>query len=898
MDAAYLLHINLIVPAIGLCILTALLAAVAVEPVNDHSRKIYMLMLQVCAGILIIEILQVLLEGRTSGTSVLVYRIVQFVFFSLLLVISVLWTLYSYYWFNGALPRKKLYICFAAGPAVDFALLIAGIFNNGVYSVSPEGVYARGQYFTFFIFLCYLSMVVVIIVTAVAALMKNGKAGKKDFLLFFLFFVFPLLGPIMQYLMFDMSVMGVSEAIAMLIVYLAVQQRISERYAVERAKYQDAYRTYEKSLEDLLSTSADALFYSHVNLTQNTRRDEHISSADFDPAAVGDTADELFEGIRRFIKDAREADRFGMIFSREQLLKDFSGNIARRACRYHRVMENGESHMVRTSIGMLKNPDSGDVEAILYSTDVDRQEKEERVISAITNREFDYIALVSVESRKFHYQYSSNRAVAPFHIVTDDYDEAMREKMAGLFEPEEAEKQYARICFDTVIEALGKQEEYSFFYNCKGPSGETLHKKIAVRYLDDDREEILFLRNDITQEIRNEMERTENLEKALQESRHANAMKTEFLSNVSHDMRTPLNAVLGYIGLAEKSQDLEAVRSYLEKTEKAGKILLSLVNDTLDLSKIETGVVTLKPAPISCGEVIRKVVAAIKPAMDEKHQKLVLDNSRAVMATINVDALRLQEIFINLLSNAVKFTPENGTITMVVECVKLEKNCVHDRVIIKDTGCGMSSAFLPKAFKPFSQERQETTKNIGGSGLGLSIVKKLVELMGGTIEVQSELGKGTAFTVYLDLERVDDLPDESSGAENSWDGLKDLNVLLVDDNEMNIEIAKTVLEMRDMKVTCAENGKIACDLFAASEPGHFGVILMDIRMPVMNGREATEAIRQMDRSDANVPIIAMSADAFDDDVRASLDAGMNGHLAKPIDPETLYRTISGIIGRK
>lgn len=898
MNASYLLHINLLIPAIGLCILMALFIAVAVEPVNDHSRKIYMMMLQVCAGILIIEILQGLLEGQNSKTLVIVYRIVQFVFFSLLLGISILWTLYSYYWFNGALPKKKFYICFVAGPALDFVLLIAGIFNGGVYSISPDGIYARGLYFMFFILFCYLSMIIVILVTAVTALLKNGKAGKRDLLLFLLFFVFPLFGPIMQYLMFDMSVLGVSESIAMLIVYLAVQQRISEHYAVEKAKYQDAYRTYEKSLEDLLSTSADALFYSHVNLTQNTRRDEHISSADFDPAAVGDTVDELFAGIRHFIKDAKEADRFGMIFSREQLLHDFDAQITRRACRYHRVMENSESHMVRTNIGMLKNPDSGDIEAILYSTDVDRQEKEERVISAITNREFDYIALISVESRKFHYQYSSTRAEAPFRIATDDYDEAMREKMAGLFDPEEAEKQYNKVSLDAVLEALGKQEEYSFFYTCKGPSGGMLHKKIAFRYLDDAKEEILFLRNDITQETRMEMERTENLEKALQESRHANAMKTEFLSNVSHDMRTPLNAVLGYIGLAEKSQDIEEVRSYLEKTERAGRILLSLVNDTLDLSKIETGVVTLKPAPISCGEVIRKVVASIKPAMDEKHQTFVLDNSRAVMATINVDALRLQEIFINLLSNAVKFTPENGTITMVVECVKLERNCVHDRIIIRDTGCGMSSAFLPKAFEPFSQERQDATKNIGGSGLGLSIVKKLVELMGGTIEVQSELGKGTAFTVCIDLERVDDLPDESRGPENSWDSLKDLNVLLVDDNDMNIEIAKTVLEMRDMKVTCAENGKIACDLFAASEPGHFSVILMDIRMPVMNGREATEAIRRMDRSDAGVPIIAMSADAFDDDVRTSLDAGMNGHLAKPIDPETLYRTISGFVSEK
>lgn len=370
-------------------------------------------------------------------------------------------------------------------------------------------------------------------------------------------------------------------------------------------------------------------------------------------------------------------------------------------------------------------------------------------------------------------------------------------------------------------------------------------------------------------------------------------MKTSFLSNVSHDMRTPLNAVLGYSNLALQSNDKKTMAEYIRKIERSGGTLLELVNDTLDLSKIETGEIILKPEPTTCQNVIQKILTSVKPLMDEKRIEFVFDNSRAKMANINVDTLRVSEIFTNLLSNAVKFTPAGGRIDFIVICEKIENGRLYDKIIVRDSGYGMSRDFLPNVFEPFAQERTEKTADIGGSGLGLSIVKRLVDIMGGTIDVKSELGKGTEFTVTIDFEIVDEEPSDARDMETSKEDIAGKHVLLCEDNSVNIEIAKALLEMASVDVTCAVNGKIGLELFESSAKGDFDAIFMDIRMPVMDGYTAAIGIRGSDHPDAkSIPIIAMSADAYDDDVKKCLEVGMNDHIAKPIDQEKLYSVLA------
>jgi len=653
---------------------------------------------------------------------------------------------------------------------------------------------------------------------------------------------------------------------------------------------------FQTSLRSFLSANPQALCTFRLNLTANTCSDEHGTSPYIQNLLRGRTVDALFGNIAAIITEAADVTHFREMFSREVLLRDYAAGKTQLSLSYHRQVENGAPHLVRTSINMLQNPQTGDIEAVVYSMDIDQEEKEEMVISAITNREYDYIALISTGTGQVHYQYVAPKAVASVHIRCGDYNDVLYEALRTIVDGDVLEEHFSAIRLSRVKEALEQKEEYAYVFSCRDESGEIRQKQLTFRYLNEHRGDILFSRSDITEAFRQEQQQAQKLRAALLEARRANTMKTEFLSNVSHDMRTPLNAVLGYAHLALQVGTPDAMRDYLEKISRAGNILLSLINDTLDLSKIETGVVTLKPAPIGCGEVIAKIIAAVKPTADERGIRLTVDNSRAVMATICIDALRVQEIFINLLSNALKFTPPGGEVTLIVECVRLEPRCVHDRLTVRDTGCGMSEAFLPRLFEPFSQERLPQTADVGGSGLGLSIVKRLVDLMGGTITVRSELGVGTEFTVSLDFERVDDdLPSHTSAAL-SLEVLRGRHILLCEDNAMNTEIARSLLEMNGMAVVCTENGQAGCETFENAVPGTFDAILMDIRMPVLDGYAATRRLRASPRPDAQrIPIIAMSADAYDDDVKRTAEAGMNGHIAKPIDPEKLFAMLAAQI---
>lgn len=380
------------------------------------------------------------------------------------------------------------------------------------------------------------------------------------------------------------------------------------------------------------------------------------------------------------------------------------------------------------------------------------------------------------------------------------------------------------------------------------------------------------------------------LAKALKEAEAANDAKSHFLANVSHDMRTPLNAILGYDALALEADSLEVKTDYLKKIGAAGKSLNSLINDTLDLQKIEQGVVSLNPSPVSCSVVVDAVLTVIRPLMEAKHIHFIFDNSKAVYATINVDAPHVEEIFVNLLSNAAKFTPEGGEVRMAIECEKETDDAIFDKVTILDNGAGISKEFLPKIYEPFSQERTAATQGIGGSGLGLSIVKRLVTLMNGQITVMSELGKGTEFTVYLKFPKAD-IASSQDKAQPSIN-LSGRKILLCEDNEMNREIAKAILDKYKVVTMDAVNGLDGYKKFMASGKNEFSAILMDLRMPVMDGYETAKKIRSSDHPNAkDIPIIAVSADAYADDIQRTKAAGMNSYLSKPIDAEKMLEVL-------
>ena len=407
--------------------------------------------------------------------------------------------------------------------------------------------------------------------------------------------------------------------------------------------------------------------------------------------------------------------------------------------------------------------------------------------------------------------------------------------------------------------------------------------------------------SDVDRETRESMAQTRALTEALTRAEDANQAKTAFLSSMSHEIRTPMNAIIGLDNIALHDSSLSpATRDELEKIGSSARHLLALINDILDMSRIESGRMELMAEEFSIRELLDQTSIIVAGQCDDKGLQFVCDHDIPAGPADGYfigDALRLRQVIINILGNAVKFTDPPGTVTFAAEQMDdTEESCML-RFTMKDTGVGMDEAFIPKLFEPFTQEDATTTNRYGGSGLGMAITKNMVDLMGGQIRVESAKGQGTTFTVDIPLQKADhvpgaDAPDPEVPAVN----VAGLHVLIAEDMEMNAEVLTDLLELEDMTSEWAENGQIAVDMFAQSEEGHFAAILMDMRMPVMDGITATRKIRSLDRPDAQtIPIIALTANAFEEDVKQCIQAGMNAHLSKPVDIDLLKETLAGLL---
>ena len=390
-------------------------------------------------------------------------------------------------------------------------------------------------------------------------------------------------------------------------------------------------------------------------------------------------------------------------------------------------------------------------------------------------------------------------------------------------------------------------------------------------------------------------EKAAEMAELAERAQAANRAKTAFLSHMSHDMRTPMNAIMGFTGIAMKNNPSDEVRNCLEKIDESSEHLLSLINDVLDLTRVESGKVKYDPVPTDVKKVTDSVLDITKGFLTNRNINFEIQREEAKIPNVLADPVRLRDVLVNILSNAVKFTPDGGTITFEARCQeKSGDGCINMHYRISDTGIGMSEDFTKVIFEEFSQEDYGARTQYHGAGLGMAIVKKYVDMMGGTISIQSKKHVGTTFTVDIPLEITDKELNKSDADLSEKVNLAGVNVLLAEDNELNAEIATVLLEELGMNVERAVNGKNAVEIFRDHPEGSFDVILMDIMMPEMNGYEAAKAIRAMnDRPDGkNIPIIAMTANSFAEDVQASLDAGMNAHLSKPIVVNEVIKTIS------
>ena len=387
------------------------------------------------------------------------------------------------------------------------------------------------------------------------------------------------------------------------------------------------------------------------------------------------------------------------------------------------------------------------------------------------------------------------------------------------------------------------------------------------------------------------------LQLAVQRETKANLAKREFLFNMSHDIRTPMNAIIGFTALAQTHiDDRGQVEDYLKKISVSSQHLLSLINDVLDMSRIESGKVTLEAKPVHLPELVRELRDIVQAVVSEKDLSLTLDTVGVKNEDVIADPLRLEQILINVLANAVKFTPDGGQISLwIVQKDTAPAGDADFEFHIKDNGIGMSEEFQKHIFEQFARERTSTVSKIQGTGLGMAITKSLVDMMGGGITVKSEQGKGSEFTISLRFPIGEAKTGQTPPAAkaSAFTGKK---LLVVEDNELNLEIASTLLKEAGFAVDTAENGKIAVEKVEAASADRYDLILMDIQMPEMDGYEATRRIRALpDAKKAALPIVAMTANAFEDDRKNALHAGMNGHIAKPLDIQKLFQVLSELL---
>ncbi|MEG0862987.1 MAG: response regulator [Clostridia bacterium] len=804
--------------------------------------------------------------------------------------------------------------------------------------------------------------------------------------------------------------------------------------AVDVTEKMELEDRYQQEIEHRKLLTKDVTSSFWLNLTKNICMEGQCINPELLGFEQDGTVDGFFEVDYLHVVGETYLEAYRKMFNRKNLLKQFNEGTTELSYETPYHMDGSDDvRWLKTKVNMMQNPHSRNIEAFIYTIDVDSEKTTQALVNAVVNMNYDYIALLDANHDQFvvYAKTDSDISLKPYHAR--HYEEDMVEYARKFVIEEEVEKNIQEMSYANLLEKLQTQDAYTTFVNVKREDGGIGRKKLQFAYLDKARKRILVSRADVTDIYNHEQEKNEQLKVALIAAQQANSAKSEFLSRMSHEIRTPMNTIIGMSALAAQCvEDPRQVSDYLAKVGISARFLLSLINDILDMSRIESGKALIQNNEIPFEDFISNINTI---GYAQAQQKGV--NYDAVMTgflenSYIGDAMKLQQILINILSNAIKFTPQGGKVQLVVSQEKVQKDNALVRFVINDTGCGISEDFLPHLFEPFEQQNQSgKTPLFGGSGLGLAICKNLVDLMGGKIKVHSIQDIGSEFIVEvnlgiseesrktaemkanltfskLDVLIVDDdvlicqqteLILSDMGMNTEWvdSGFKavqrvlekqkqhtafdvvlldwkmpDMNgiqtakklreivgpdvtiiimtaydwpsieaeakeagvnlliskplfrtslysafekvfrnkgetitraepvnydfsgkrLLLVEDHLLNIEVAKSLLKIKNAEVDVAENGLLAIESFAQKPSGYYDAILMDIRMPVMDGLTASKSIRQMRKEDAKtIPIIAMTANAFEEDIEKTKASGMNAHLTKPIEPAIMYQTL-------
>lgn len=658
-------------------------------------------------------------------------------------------------------------------------------------------------------------------------------------------------------------------------------------------------RIYEKQLESLVSSLSHAAGYFHLDITENRILKVGGTSAIVDDLNRDCSIDALMQSMAVYILSEKDRQDFLNTYNQEAMKRDYEAGkveiIRESRCYY-------DDHIARWSrytLRLLVNPTNNHLEGVFYGMDVTHdREAYETQVSIVQTLSSNYLDVLLLNIREKTAALIKHDGFMPKVFHQDGkkiypYDELLKKYVAERVHPDDRMMMTVAMKLDNVLEVLSQKKEYAGNYRIIN-QGETHHYQF--RFIKNEEYGIVVLGFlNVDDIVAAEIEQQRKLQKALDDAKRANAEKSRFLARMSHDMRTPLNGIVGILEIDKKhADDINYLKENRRKATLVTNHLISLINDVLDMAKIEEGSLVLAHEAFNILEEGREAEVLIGLQAQEAGITAILNYTPEDERFIYVygSPLHLRRAMMNIYSNCIKYNQKNGTITTDIQVISHNDQMVTYRWKITDTGIGMSEEFLSRIFDPFVQADTDARSVYQGTGLGMSIAKALIEQMGGTLEVSSQVGVGSTFVVTIPFE-IADKSQVLQAEQAEKVSISGMRILLVEDNELNRDIAETILREEGAEITSVVNGQEAVDAVRSHPPGTYDLVLMDIMMPVMNGYEATRQIRCMGRDDtATLPIVAMTANAFAEDVQMSFDAGMDAHIAKPLDIDKLIRTIA------